>query len=149
MTLGVIFLSLFVFFNVAISLRIKATEMAIFRAMGSGVKELWGVFTLQLFTVVLGSAIASLMLVYISYGWIKEMFYQYVICSVWENIEERLAALRLLNESGVSKMESIWQSAYPILTASIVMVVLVSSFLIVISYFLFVKNSCNDLLKQR
>jgi putative ABC transport system ATP-binding protein len=99
-----LFLGLFILFlstNMLINVRNKATEIAIFRAMGGTVLSILYIFNLQVLMILVSAAFLALIALYAIIPLGRSIFIENVIYSIWENIDEQREAIQVVSNENL------------------------------------------------
>jgi ABC-type lipoprotein export system ATPase subunit len=148
-TIGIfLFLGLFVLFlstNMLINVRNKATEIAIFRAMGGSVFSILYIFNLQVLMILIAAAFFAILIVSVLIPFARSIFITNIIHSIWKNIDEQREAITAISNGDILSIIAINQQ---VIVSSIVCVfVIVSIAVLYVRYS--PKYAVSKILKER
>ena len=147
-----IFVFMFIIFLVTdmmITIRSKASEIAIYQAMGGSIFGLLLIFNIQIFIIIISAICFAFYFTWLITPIIRNFFITYVIQSIWNSLyEQREAEAEIITDSISSTINLIFQSNIFILQFSFIVIVITVSTMI-----LYVKYSPNyrvtKILKER
>ena len=146
--LGILFL-LFLTTNVMINIRNKASEIAIFRAMGASVLSIIFIFNAQILTILFIAATTALLLVYVLIPLLRSFFITYIIESIWTDANERREAITaIFSEQSFDSFISLFSINNTIIISTIICVLIVVSIALIYVRFS-PKYAISKILKER
>jgi len=86
--------------NMMVNIRNKASEIAIFQAMGGSLLSLLCIYNIQMFIIVSCSAITAFCLVYLILPYIKSLFIIHIIHAIWKQMDEQREAITAIAKNG-------------------------------------------------
>jgi len=146
--LGLLFI-LFLTTNVMINIRNKASEIAIFRAMGASVLSIIFIFNTQVLMILFIAATTALLLVYVLIPFLRSFFIKYIIESIWTDGNERREAINaILSDQSFDSFISLFSINSSIITSTVICVLIVVSIALIYVRFS-PKYAISKILKER
>jgi len=145
---GILFF-IFLGTNMMVTIRNKASEIAIFQAMGGTLFSLLLIYNIQMILLILIAAIIAIITVFIFLPYIQTLFISYIIQSIWTKLDDqRDVIVDITANTSLDNFFSIVSTNQEILLCSIVFMLIIVS----ISIFYVKVNSnysVSKILKER